>query len=99
MICSCSTWGLFSNFRSLPAPQAYLHKRLEVPDLFAEIQKKDLLFHHPYDSFGGYFNFIQNACSDPKVTSIQQTVYRVDPQSKVIDLLKSVARKKQIRVL
>ncbi len=67
--------------------------------LFEEIKKQDLLMHHPYDSFDGFVNWVQAACADPNVTSIEQTVYRMDTLSPVIEALKRVARQKRVRVI
>lgn len=68
--------------------------------LFEELQRRDILLHHPYESFGGYVNFVWAAANDPKVTSIQQTVYRMDALSPVIEALKKAAeKKKRVRVV
>ncbi len=67
--------------------------------LFDEIKSRDLLVHHPYESFEAYVRFLKAAAEDPQVTMIQQTVYRTDAGSPVIEALKSAARKKKVRVL
>ncbi len=67
--------------------------------IFESLKKRDLLLHHPYDSFDAYVNWIRQACADSDVSMIQQTVYRVDALSPVIDALKSVAGRKKIRVV
>ena len=67
--------------------------------LFDEIRTRDLLLHHPYESFDAYVRFVRAACEDPRVTSVQQTVYRMDALSPVIEALKGAARKKRIRVV
>jgi polyphosphate kinase len=67
--------------------------------VFDEIRRQDILLHHPYDSFDGFVNWIQAACADPAVTQIEQTVYRMDALSPVIEALKSVAREKKVRVI
>ena len=61
--------------------------------IFAGLETRDYFFHHPYDSFQGYVNFITEAVNDRHVTSIQQTVYRVDALSEVTELLKKAAKK------
>ncbi len=70
-------------------------------DLFGEIQKQDLLLHHPYDSFNSVVNFITAAADDEKVLAIKQTLYRVGSNSPVIvqALLKAVENGKQVAVL
>lgn len=76
-----------------------LPKSFEKPSgIFKRILERDYFLHHPYDSFEAYINFIEEACKDPFVTHIQQTIYRVDQLSKVVSLLKKVAHKKKIKV-
>jgi polyphosphate kinase len=79
----------------------FLMESLSKPSLiFDELLKRDILLHHPYESFEGYVNFIRAAAKDPAVTSIQQTVYRMDALSPVIEELKSAAKtKKRVRVI
>ncbi len=67
--------------------------------IFEFIHKEDILLHHPYDSFDAYVRFIQTACADPKVISIEQTVYRMDVLSAVMEALKGAARTKKVRVV
>jgi polyphosphate kinase len=72
----------------------------EQPEkIFGYIRKEDILLHHPYDSFDAFIRFLQLACADPAVLSIEQTVYRMDTLSPVIDALKEAAKTKQVRVM
>jgi polyphosphate kinase len=83
-----------------PILHSTIPKRLRDPDrIFDEIGKADLLLHHPYDSFDGFVAWIQAACADPSVTMIEQTVYRMDALSPLIEALKAAASKKKIRVI
>ena len=66
--------------------------------IFENLESRDYILHHPYDSFDAYVNFIAAATRDPEVESIQQTVYRVDAASPIIDLLKQAAATKKVRV-
>ncbi|MBK8575232.1 MAG: polyphosphate kinase 1 [Elusimicrobia bacterium] len=86
---------------TLPLLQPFLMRSLaKRASIFRELKKRDILLHHPYESFDGYVNFIQAAAKDPDVTSIQQTVYRMDALSPVIDALKNAAlAKKRVRVV
>ncbi len=78
-------------------PRALLRKDR---DIFAAIKNRDILLHHPYDSFASVVNFIQAAARDPDVLVIKQTLYRVGRNAPVVNaLLEAVENGKQVAVL
>jgi len=83
--------------------RSYVAKELNLTgkstDLFEELRSRDVLLHHPFDSYDAVVKFIQAAADDPRVRSIKQTLYRTSEDSPIIRALIEAAQKKEVTVV
>lgn len=71
----------------------------EPSALFKLLGERDVLLHHPYDSYSTVVQFIESAAQDPKVLSIKQTLYRTSEDSPIARALMAAASKKEVTVV
>lgn len=68
--------------------------------IFAQVQKKDVLLHYPYDAMEPFLQLIKEAANDPKTVSIKITIYRLASRARLVDYLCQAAENgKEVDVL
>ncbi len=78
----------YDNFVPLTQPDLSPQESSKANDIFAVVRSKDVLLHHPYDSFSTSVQaFIEQAAADPRVLAIKQTLYRTSGDSPIVDAL------------
>ncbi len=73
---------------------------MEADDMFALLDKRDILIHHPFQSFEPVIKLVEQAAADPHVLAIKQTLYRAGNHSRIVDALCRAARNgKEVNVV
>jgi polyphosphate kinase len=70
-----------------------------TPDIWAALRQRDVLLHHPFDSYDSVVSFIESAAQDPAVLSIKQTLYRTNDNSPIVEALVQAAATKEVTVV
>jgi polyphosphate kinase len=68
-------------------------------DLFEELRGRDILLHHPFDSYDAVVDFVESGAQDPRVVSMKQTLYRTSPDSPMFRALTEAAQSKEVTVI
>ncbi|MET0964244.1 MAG: polyphosphate kinase 1 [Noviherbaspirillum sp.] len=73
---------------------------LDNADIFAVLRHKDMLLHHPFQSFLPVLEFVRSAAQDPDVVAIKQTIYRTGMNSLLMEsLIQAAQRGKEVTVI
>jgi polyphosphate kinase len=81
-------------FRAFVPRELRLHRK--SVDLFDELRHRDILLHHPYDSYDGVVGFVEAGAQDPRVVSMKQTLYRTSADSPIFQALTEAAQTKEV---
>jgi polyphosphate kinase len=76
-----------------------LHLSRNAADIFEDLRQRDILLHHPYDSYDPVVNFISSGAVDPRVVTMKQTLYRTSKDSPMFRALTEAATSKEATVV
>jgi polyphosphate kinase len=90
----------FAELRDRPQPPVSALRRDEQAEIFSVLESRDLLLHHPYESFDATIALLDAAADDPDVLAIKQTLYRTSGDSPIVEALTRAADQgKQVTVI
>jgi polyphosphate kinase len=98
-------WSSLTKMHRPALKDPVFHPRLLWPpdqseNVFEQTADQDFLVHHPFDSFTSVETFLRAAVNDPQVVAIKMTLYRIGPNSPLVDLLIEAAEQgKQVAVM
>jgi polyphosphate kinase len=76
-----------------------VHLSPKSANLFDELRTRDILLHHPFDSYATVEDFVEAAVADPAVVSMEQTLYRTSEDSPLFTALTEAAQTKEVTVV